>query len=508
VAATVAAMRALTSTLSSRMHVANEAGLTFAGQRNVREALGYLKEIGYQDYLDRFQRDGIARKVVSTYPKATWRGGWQLVEDDDPDIITEFEQGWLDLESRLKVSSVFRRADILAGVGQYAVVLIGTSGASKLDQELPRLKGPGDIIYLTVYGEGDAPVQSWEDDPRNERYALPKYYTLGRSGKHGALPRQVAQRRVHHSRTLHLAEELLDDEVYAAPKLRAVWDRLDDHVKVVGGGSEAYWLRAHQGLFLKVEDAEEQLPGGGTQYIPPSEAELEALRNSAEELANQMRRTMAARGVDVKPLGSDVADFSRPLDAIETVIAAISEIPKRVLFGTERGELASTQDRHSFESRVQDRRLSYAAPQVIRPFTDRLIKHGGLPEPVQYDIWWPEVMELSEQERAEVLLKYAQANRANPDGPVMSIDELRDRILDLPPLDEEVLEEQVEETGLPQEALRGLMRSKQVMRLMSGRGNRGSTQLRTAARGTKKKSRLGTPLSIVQQTGARRSSGE
>src|SRR5690606_26578814 len=147
------------------------------------------------------------------------------------------------------------------------------------------------------------------------------------------------------------------------------------------------------------------------------------------------RRTVGARGIDFQALGSDVADFKNQADALMSFISASTEIPKRVLMGSEMGELASNQDAKNFDMRVSDRRRDLARAVVARPFADRMNAYGALPEPESYDIWWPDIESLDEEQRASVLVKVAQANRMNGE-PIMTTEEIRDLILNLPPLEE------------------------------------------------------------------------
>lgn len=484
--------------MMERQRLAFDIGSTFGGKRRIDKVLGYAPKLSYADYRDRYDRGGIAKRVVDTYPKATWRGGWQLVEDDSPTTVTAFEQAWLTLADRIKVGPMLRRADILAGIGQYAVVFIGVAGGSRMDTEMPRLSGPESVLYLSAYPEGDAKVDSFEENPADPRYTQPKFYSLHRTSQKVAGGRSQ-QQRVHWSRVLHIADGLLDDEVYAPPRLQAVWNYLDDIVKVVGGGAEAFWLRANQGTVYSIGDPED----AGT--TPPSPEEIAQLQERAEEMAHQMRRTLAARNIEVKTLGSDVANFATPLDALLSLVSATAEIPKRILLGSEMGQLASAQDRHNFESRVMDRRLDFAGPLVVRPFVDLLVAHNGLPTPERYDIWWPEILNLSELERADVLYKYAQANRAEPDGPILTVDELRDRVMGLPPMDPAVVHGMAREAGVQPAAMRDLLRSKQVLRALNGKDQPTGKTFTVGA--AKKNSRKATRMSIVSLTGARGGSG-
>jgi hypothetical protein len=212
--------------------------------------------------------------------------------------------------------------------------------------------------------------------------------------------------------------------VNGTPRLERVWNLLDDLEKITGAGAEAFWLRAHQGYVAEIDkdtqmDADEQT----------------AMRDHIEEFAHQIRRTVGLRGVNFKALGADTANFGPNVDAILTQIAGGSEIPKRILTGSEQGELASSQDTANWNTRVQDRRNQFAAPMVVRQTVDRFIELGALPKPEQYEVRWPKMRDMSDAERAAIAQQWASINYEFG-GTVVTAEEIRDRVLDLPPLKE------------------------------------------------------------------------
>jgi len=399
--------------LISRSNLAASAGLTFGGKRDLYATLGYPRVLIPRDYRDRYKRGGIASRIVEAFPKATWRGGAEIIEDEDPDISTEFEQQWEDLERRLQLWPTLYRADVLAGLGPFAVLLIGASGP--LEEELPKLGGPEGVLYFTPYGPDEVVVELYEENTEDPRFGLPVQYSISRVGV-----KKSFSRRVHWSRVIHIADGLLEDKTNGTPRLERVWNDLDNLDKVVGGGSEAFWMRVNQGTVFGVD-----------KDVKIEQPQLDKLKEEAEELAHQMRRTFAARGLTVTPLGSSVSPFSSQVQSLISLISGATGIPQRLLLGSERGELASTQDKENWNVRVQDRREDFAEP-IARDVVDRLIKYDGLSEPEDYEIRWPELDDLNEIERADVATKWAGL------GPeIVTPEEIRDRILRLDPMDED-----------------------------------------------------------------------
>ena len=95
-----------------------------------------------------------------------------------------------------------------------------------------------------------------------------------------------------------------------------------------------------------------------------------------------------------------------------------------------------------------DGRREWVAPDVVRPFVQRLIKHKTLAEPVEYETRWPEMRNLNDVERADLALKWAELNSKMGEV-VVTPNEIRDHVLLLDPLDEEELEDEEEEETPP-----------------------------------------------------------
>jgi len=430
-------LRMLTDALlNGRSRLYNVASKLFGGRRDMYKSLGYKRVLLPEDYRSRFKRNAVANRVVKALPKATWRGGAEIIEDEEIDKTTTFEQAWLDLSKRLKVWEVFKRADILAGIGRYAVIVIGAPG--ELDTPLENA-GPEEIAYLQPFAEEDAPVETFEADATSERFGLPTFYRLKRTdfttfaGGHGlpggmVTPSTGIAKRVHWTRVVHIADGLLDDSIYGEPRLEAIWNDLDDLEKVKGSGAEAFWRRADGGMQFDLDPT-----------LDFNTESKDALKKQLYEYEHDLRKMLLTRGVKVNPISLQVSDFSRPLEAIISVISAGTGIPQRILMGSERGQLASTQDRSNWDDQVTDRRNDYAIPYIIEPFVDRMIELGALPEPQKgaYEVKFSSIRVMDDQQRADIAAKWSSL--ATPDGqPVVTVDEIRETVLELAPLEEVV----------------------------------------------------------------------
>ena len=123
-----------------------------------------------------------------------------------------------------------------------------------------------------------------------------------------------------------------------------------------------------------------------------------------------LKRYMRLQGIDADEFKPQVADPSKHISIYLDLICATSGIPKRIFMGSERGELASSQDEKNWNDAVDERRRNHAEPMILRPFIDKMIDVKILPEPKKgYDVEWPALQIPNEKEEAEVARTYMTA---------------------------------------------------------------------------------------------------
>lgn len=412
------------SALAERYKLAGVLGFQFAGDRDMYTILGYKKELKFEHYVAKYDRQDIAGRVIDLPAVDTWRNPPVIIDGDESTETEQpksaFLQALVGLVNQQHLWHYLTRLDRMAGIGRYGILLIGVKGGSDLSQPIEKssLK-PGDIIYLKPFSEGSATIQTYETEKASERFGLPAFYdVLINAGEPKA--------RVHWSRVLHVAEDLTEDDVFGRPRLKRIYDRLDDLTKIVGGGAEATWKTMDKGLQADIRDGFT----GEAQTLTDLEAEI-------DEYLHGLRRFIRTQGVDITPLGSEVVDPSGLYGIIISLIAASADIPQRILIGSERGELASSQDLATWAGRIAARQTQFAEPVILRPFIDRMISAGALPAPTggAYTVEWPSLFTMSDMEQADLASKVGQAISAASGGMpdvIVPPEEFRTRYLGLP----------------------------------------------------------------------------
>ncbi|MCE8418399.1 DUF1073 domain-containing protein [Rhodovulum sulfidophilum] len=379
------------SALVSRKILAGRAGQSFNGARDLYETLGYPLGLTPEDYVDAYLRQDIAARIVDAYPDATWR---EAPKVNGPDEVRE---AFGKLDARLHIWRALHRADRLAGLGHYGVLLLGLDGGQPMDQ--PVRGNRFTLLYLQPHSERTAQIVRWEDNPKSPRFGRPLLYRITSGVNWTGAGAGQKSFIAHHSRVIHIAERALEDESIGTPRLERVWNRLMDLDKLLGGSAEMYWQNVAMLMHLKA-DLE-------VKWDPD---EAEALKAQVEEMQHGLRRWLRTRGVDASNIapGLQGADPANHIDKQLDMIAGATGIPKRILIGSEAGELASSQDENNFVGRVEERREQFAGPSIAMPFLTRCTELGILP-PGADGIAWPENDTLGEVARAEIAEKNAQA---------------------------------------------------------------------------------------------------
>lgn len=381
------------ASLWARASLAMRAGLMFGGARDLYKVYGYKQVLDHEDYLIKYKRQGFARRVIHAPVDAIW--------SDPPEISGPVKTGWDELLKQHPIYYYLSKADIFCGLGHFSALLIGFDDGGALDQPV-RPKAGMKVNYFQPYLEGSVSITKYEDNPRSARFGLPVIYeiTPGEMSTRKVANQLALNRRpfkVHYSRILHLADNTLENPILGYSRLDPVYNTLDDLAKVTGGSAETYWLIANRGLHIDI-DKEMEL----------NEDDADDLSDEIQEYVHQMSRVIRTRGAKVNSLGSDSPDPKNTFDVLISELSAATRIPKRVLMGSEAGQLASQQDRANWAVYIAERITTFAEPIILKPFIEMLQGAGVLPEGTP-EIKWPDAYKLNPLERAQTSAQMARS---------------------------------------------------------------------------------------------------
>ena len=424
-------------------------GAAFDPRRDINDECGYPSgtNLDLSKLQELYDREAIAARVVQVLPRESWQVQPSIYEEEDSETVTAFEEAWDALGSALRgeaswyseeegspVWEYLKRADELSGIGSYGAILLGLDDGLPLHEPAKGLEEkhsadsdavkagrqsayPGlyefsvnaaktqgrKLRFLRVFGESLVQVASFEANPSSPRFGQPTAYTITLNDpkdNRGGAGFSSANFNVHWTRVIHVADNLGSSEVFGVPRMRPVLNRLLDLQKIYASDGEAFWKNVIMRIFLETHP---QLGGD-------VEIDNESLRDMMENMENGLQRWASLAGMSAKTVAPAMTD---PKPHIEVQIEAICiqlGIPVRIFKGSERGELASSQDDASWNDRLRARQRDYLTPRIIVPFVDRLIALGVLPAPKDgYRVEWPDLTSQSDAEKAEVAFKLTSA---------------------------------------------------------------------------------------------------
>lgn len=388
-----------------------------SGDRDYNAVLGYPVDLGFDDYEAMFRRMDIARAVVVAKPHATWKSPPKLSFRENaktpPAAQDAFLQEWENLVKKTRAFERFRRADVRAGIGQYAIIVMGFKGRGEWSTPLKRRTNPsGDLEYMVVYDQSKVEIGPLVTDRFSPRYNLPEYYEVDTGD---------GEFRVHYTRVLHVVEDPQADDLYGTPRLEVVYNNVLALMKVAHGAPEAIW---HDMVGTYHADVRE-----GYELSPEDE---EALTDAIDSFLNGMRRVIQTQGIDLTKLQPQIIDPTGAYQVQVQLISAATEIPYTVLIGSDRGDVSKRAEQEQWASLIAERRALFAEP-LVRSFIELLVDSGALPavETDEIEITWRPLYEQTEKERAEVAEARGRALRAlaGSDVPAeayVTVNEMRD----------------------------------------------------------------------------------
>lgn len=400
------------NTLMTRANWMFEQMLDPRGRDLFREC-GYPLAINAQMYREMYDRDGVAQRVVNIWPLECWEQPPEVYEDEDVNVLTDFEAAWKELQELHHINHYLERVDILSGIGSYGLLLIGIDDGKGLNEPIDGLDPdtgeladdikPHKLLYLRAFDESLCHIGRWNTDQQSPRFAQPDVYLI-RFLDYSLVPvgqtvTDVITHMVHWSRVVHIADNRKSSETFGLPRQKDVFNRLLDLRKIYGGSGEMFWKGGFPGIALEV------LP-----ELADAEIDQATIREQMEAYQNSLRRYFAVAGMTAKTLTVEVADPEPHIRTQLQAIALAKGVPLRVFLGSEQAVKASEQDSDAWDTRLQSRKTNYLTPMVVRPTVERFIAMGVLPEPDnQFHVHWPDSSSPTAKDKAAIAASFANA---------------------------------------------------------------------------------------------------
>lgn len=382
-----------------------ELGDQYQGDRDIYEVLGYPEnEITSTQYRAKFERQDIARRIVELPARDAWKESPDVSDALDSETETEFDKQLERIKKNVRLWNTLYRLDIATGIGEYGVLFFGLADGQDFSEPVASLNSPSDLKYLMPFSQDR--VMEWTLGKEKEgiekshpRYNKPVEYTLNFADPDEDVTDQEHWEDVHWERCVHVAEGKIASELKGTPRLQPVYNRLDDLEKVLGSSAEMFWSGADEKYHLNIDTDD-------TQRID-SDA-LDQLDTEVKKLVHDMEKAIKTFNTDLEVIGGQEVNPEGVVTELLKFISGATGIPKRILTGSEQGELASSQDKANWFRTVSSRQDRFVIPEIVRPVIERLQQFGVL-KSVEIEIEWPNLFELTKQEEASIWEKRANA---------------------------------------------------------------------------------------------------
>lgn len=413
---------------------------------------GYKDDLDEYDLYEIYKREGVANAVVNKTAAKTWETMPILKENDEEGRDeTALEKEIRKRFMKLRFWRQLKETDKRGLVGEYSGVIFQLKDSKPFSEPVERVPGGLEgLVNLIPAWEGQLQISDWDQDRNSPTYGEPKMMTFTESSVD---PEEGKYRSfyVHPDRVFIWSE---DRTTFNDSTLEPVYNALVDMAKIRGAGGEGFWKNAKSQPILEIESDPAKAPNLAqlAEMLGTDLAGLpEALDDQVAAWNKGFDQSLMLQGINAKTLEVTLPQPEQFYNIAAREVAAAWSIPEKILFGSQTGERASTEDQASWNRHNMSRRNDYVIPN-IHDILERLERFGILPER-DWHLDWEDLTGASEEQRYERMGRMAEANaKMAPTGDaVFSPDEMRKEV-NLPALEEDLPGEtdgldDVEDTG-------------------------------------------------------------
>ena len=360
-----------------------------------RQSVGYASKALTSDDLDNAYRyDWIAGKAIDI-PADDATREWRCWQADKEQItLLEAE------EKRLRIQERVHNALIKARIYGGSAIVIGVNGqdANQLSKELkPETIKQGGLAYAHTVSRWEISAGEIERDLLSPYYGEPKHYQL--SGLNASV-------QVHPSRVVRFVGRKIQNFTNTEEWGDSIICRIDDAVKNAGIPQEqvATLLMESNVDIIKIPDFMSSIGNGDYEKKLISRWQLASIGKSVN------RALIMDKDEEWNKLTPNFSNLAELIRLYISIAASASDIPAARFVGQIPGGLNSTGDSdiRNYYDMIKSQQANVMSPAMHR--LDQCIiasSLGSIPGGVYYK--WNPLWQMSETEKADVLLKKSQA---------------------------------------------------------------------------------------------------
>lgn len=392
-----------------RVALAKALGENLDGDGNYYDVFNWDRNPTVDDFMSLALRNPYAYAICFLGVDTAWRDPPNIVDEAEAEGGTRFENDVSDLEDEHRIWHYCHRADKLAGIGTFGILVIQFDDVEGPQGLSEPVGNPSNINGFKPYSRSSI-IEVKAGEPGSSRWGEPVKYKIDLSDENSEndvinYGMENNEIWIHHSRVVHIpSDNLLDDEVRGVERLKPVYNNIIDIERALGSAGQLAYRAAAWGINVNIDK---------DFALEDTDDLHEHLREWQLGYENVLR-THGAK--DVQSLGGEEIDPTLITDPNIEALSAYSDIPQSVLKGNETGERATSQDLMEWYAKGMERRREFQNPLIVRETIDRILKYDviALPQGTGYSVNWEPLAEPDQQQIADVEMTRAETLQKVP----------------------------------------------------------------------------------------------
>lgn len=396
---------------------------------------GYPTEITAEMFRHAWERNDAGNSAIERTIEKCWETYPEIIEkDNEAEVNTPWE---IAINKEMKRAfPCIRDADRLNLINRYSGLLIQFNDGGRWDEPVniqkTSLKGEGAILKYIPIWEEQIKAATFEQDQSSPNYGDVTLWNY-KSNPVGVVTdgQPMEDLTIHPDRVLILAEGAMNGSYTSGvPLLRAGFNKIIDMQKSGGGSAEGQLKNSSRQLHINYTNENITASMLAQQMGVKTEDLADMFNENLEALNKAIDAGMFTFGAEATVLSVAMSDPSPTWTIAANSFCASIRKPFTIIFGQQTGRLASDEDKADNATTAESRRNGFINHVIESFIRDKLIKFGIIDKAPgdEFEIKWQSLLEPSEGEKLEKMLKAATANKLLVDagmGGLLTVDEIR-----------------------------------------------------------------------------------